>query len=391
MSRVVIVPARGGSKGIPRKNIRPFCGKPLIYWVCKAAQECPAVDAVYVATEDAAIADTARALGLSKLHVIGRDESTATDEASTESVLLDFAQRVDFDHVALLQATSPLLTADDLVRGWALIAGGRHDSVLSVVRQKRFRWNTDATGLAYPENYDILARPRRQQFDGYLVENGAFYITSRGRLLADRCRIGGRIGMVEMAEDTYYELDDATDWTIMEALMTRRMRRVYGDLARRMNTLRFVATDIDGCLTDSGMYYAEGGDELKKFNTRDGKAFALLRESGILSGIITQEDRALNARRAKKMRVDELHQAATDKVAVMTEILARHGVGWSDVAYFGDDLGDIELLRRVGVSGCPADAVPAVRAVVDVVVDARGGEGAFREFVEKVLAARRDG
>ncbi|MFP4500147.1 MAG: cytidylyltransferase domain-containing protein [Candidatus Hydrogenedentota bacterium] len=388
MSRVAFIPARGGSKGIPHKNIRPFCGRPLIYWVARAAQDCSAIDAVYLATEDAAIADTARALGLSKLRVIERDPATATDEASTESALLDFAGRVDFGHAALLQGTSPLLTADDLDRGWELMASGAYDSVLSVVRQKRFRWRVEENGAAQPENYAVQARPRRQQFDGYLVENGAFYITSRARLEADQCRIGGRIGVAEMPEDTYYELDDATDWTIMEALLTRRLRRVHGPLADRMRNLIFVASDIDGCLTDSGMYYAEGGDELKKFNTRDGKGFGLLRESGLVTGIITQEDRALNTRRARKLHIDELRQGAKDKVAVMEELLEHLGLDWAQVAFFGDDLGDVELLRRVGVSACPVDAIPEVRAVADFVIDVPGGHGAFRAFAERILEAK---
>ncbi len=174
----------------------------------------------------------------------------------------------------------------------------------------------------------------------------------------------------------------------MEALLTRRLRRVHGPLAERMRNLRFVASDIDGCLTDSGMYYTENGDELKKFNTRDGKGFDLLKNRGLVTGIITQEDRELNERRAKKLRVDELHQNAKDKVAVMQTILDRHGLDWPQAAFFGDDLGDVELLRRVGVSACPVDAIPEVRAVVDFVVDVPGGHGAFRIFAERILEAQ---
>ncbi len=388
MSRVALVPARGGSKAIPQKNIRLFCGRPLIYWVCRAANDCAALDAVYVATEDDAIAETVRSLGLDKVQVIGRAPETATDHASTESVLLDFAARVDFTHVALLQATSPLLATTDLDQGWAAMERGHYDSVLSVVRQERFRWRIEAGDQAHPENYDPAQRPRRQEFDGFLVENGAFYITSRTQLLSSQCRLSGRIGVVEMPKETYYELDDSVDWTIMEQLLRQRLVQDSGAMANRIQRLKLIATDVDGSLTDSGIYYAEEGDELKKYNTRDGMGFALLREAGLLTGIVTREDRAMNVRRAHKLKADELHQAALDKVAVMENILARRGLAWEDVAFFGDDIGDLEVLKRVGLAGCPADAIPEVRAVCHFTANERGGHGAFRAFADFILLQR---
>lgn len=388
MKLVAIVPARGGSKGIPGKNVRPFCGKPLLYWVCRAAQDCAAIEAVYVSTDSEDIAAVARGLGLDKVRVIAREPETATDTASTESVLLDFAGRVEFTHLALLQATSPLLASAELDAAVARLAAGGCDSVFSAVRQKRFRWTVDATGAAQPDNYNPATRPRRQEHDGFLVENGAFYITSRERLLASGCRMSGRMEAVEMPEETYFELDDLTDWIIMEGLMRRREQIKRGGLRERLRAIRLVASDVDGCLTDSGMYYGEQGDEIKKFHTRDGLGFRLLREAGYQLAIITQEHTALMRRRAAKMGVVELHQAATDKVAVMEELLQRLGLDWSQAAYLGDDRGDLALLARVGVSACPADAIAEARDTVDMVLNTRGGEGAFREFAEQILLAR---
>jgi len=389
MKMVALIPARGGSKGIPGKNVRPFCGKPLLYWVCRAAEECDGIAETYVATDDEAIASAARALGLSKLRVIERDPSTATDAASTESALLDFAGRVDFTHLALLQATSPLLTGEDLDRGCAALSAGNNDSVFSAVRQKRFRWSLSEDGSAMPDNYDPRNRPRRQDAEGFLVENGAFYMTSREGLLASRCRMSGRTVAVEMPEDTYFELDDLFDWTIMEGLMQRRRQVQRGDWRERLPGLRLVASDVDGCLTDSGMYYAEQGDELKKFSTRDGMGFRLLQEAGFDTAIITLEQTELMTRRARKLKIEELHQGAEDKVGVMHDILSGKDYGLEHVAYMGDDLGDLELLKRVGVSACPSDAMPAVREAVDLVLETPGGSGAFREFAELILASRR--
>jgi len=389
MKLVALVPARGGSKGIPGKNIRPFCGEPLLYWVCRAAEECGAIAETYVATDDESIAAAVRGLGLSKVRVIERAPDTATDTASTESVLLDFAKRVDFTHLALLQATSPLLTSGELSQGCTRLITGGCDSVFSAVRQKRFRWTEQPDGSAAPENYDPLRRPRRQDYEGFLVENGAFYITSREKLLESGCRMSGRIEAIEMPEDTYFELDDLFDWTIMEGLMRRREQIARGGLRERLRGVRLAASDVDGCLTDSGMYYGEQGDELKKFSTRDGMGFRLLREAGFDTAIITLENTELMKRRAAKMQVAELHQGAEDKVGVMTRLLEGRDYGWEHVAYLGDDLGDLELLKRVGVSACPSDAIPAVRDAVDIVLSTPGGRGAFREFAEMILADAR--
>lgn len=387
LGAVALVPARGGSKGIPRKNIRDFAGKPLLYWVCLAAEQCPAIEATFVATDDPEIASVARAMGLSKVRVIERAAATATDAASTESVMLDFAQRVDFQQIALLQATSPFLQGDDLVRGFARLGHGC-DSVLSVVRQKRFVWRETEAGTGLPRNYDPQARPRRQDFDGFLVENGAFYLTSREVLLAKQCRLGDAVALIEMDEETYFELDDEVDWRIMEGLFYRRQRRALGDLEARLRKIRLVATDVDGCLTDSGMYYGEAGEEFKKFNTRDGKAFELLRAAGLLTGIVTAESSPSVTRRAAKLRADVVHLGATDKVAVMQEVISQKGLSWEEVAYLGDDLGDLALLERVGVAVCPADAVDNVRTVCDRTLASLGGRGAYREFAEWLLAAR---
>ncbi len=183
---VAFIPVRGGSKSIPLKNIKPICGKPLVYWTVKAACECNAIDKVYVATdskeiekalaESCTIAASANSIFdnnqndgsfigqnvFKKLCIIGRSAESASDTASTEFAMLEFAENYDFDNIVLIQATSPLLTADDLNMGFETFNENGTDSVLSVVRQKRFNWSVDGAGFAYPSNYDVFKRPRRQ-------------------------------------------------------------------------------------------------------------------------------------------------------------------------------------------------------------------------------------
>lgn len=383
---VAFIPVRGGSKSIPLKNIRPICGRPLVYWTVKAACLCRFIDKVYVATDSDRIRDTVEAFlpenrAFEKVEVIGRSAQSASDTASTESAMLEFAQKFSFDNIVLVQATSPLLAASDLDRGFELFILDDTDSVLSVVRQKRFNWAFNADGTVYPSNYDVFHRPRRQEFDGYLVENGAFYITSRERLLATGNRISGKIRALEMDEDTFFEIDEPSDWLIIEALMKKKglgEKKPHADI-------RMFLTDCDGCLTDGGMYYSEKGDELKKFNTRDGKGFALLKEKGVLTGIVTGENVDLNKRRVEKLRLDVYIPGCSDKLQVVRQLCDEYGIGLENVLYIGDDIMDIPLLKEAGFSACPADAHPSVKKAVDYVSSFDGGRGVIRDVADMLL------
>jgi YrbI family 3-deoxy-D-manno-octulosonate 8-phosphate phosphatase len=137
------------------------------------------------------------------------------------------------------------------------------------------------------------------------------------------------------------------------------------------------------------MYYSESGDEWKKFNTRDGMGIKLLQRVGIITAIVTQERTKLVTRRAEKLAIPELHQGAMDKLTVIREMAARHGLSLKQVAYIGDDINDLEALKEVGFSATPADGMPQIAAAVDYVCQKKGGEGAVREIVEMILAAQQ--
>ena len=162
-----------------------------------------------------------------------------------------------------------------------------------------------------------------------------------------------------------------------------------GKVARKLlSQIRLFATDVDGVLTDAGMYYAESGDEWKKFNTRDGMGIKLLQRAGIITAIVTQERTKLVARRAEKLKIPELHQGVMDKLTVIREMAARHGLSLKQVAYIGDDVNDLEALKAVGFSASPADGLPVIVAAVDYVCQKKGGEGAVREIIEMILEAQ---
>lgn len=150
--------------------------------------------------------------------------------------------------------------------------------------------------------------------------------------------------------------------------------------------IKLFLTDVDGVLTDAGMYYTESGDEFKKFNTHDGMGLKLIREAGVKTGIITTENTKMVERRAAKLKVDYLYQGAYPKIAAAQEILDKEGFTWEDVAYIGDDVNCLELLQRVGLAACPSNALPKVKALPGILqLQKAGGEGVVREFIELIF------
>ena len=147
--------------------------------------------------------------------------------------------------------------------------------------------------------------------------------------------------------------------------------------------------DVDGVLTDAGMYYTESGDELKKFNTRDGMGIKMLQAASLVTAFITKEKTAIVERRGQKLAVPEVHQGVDDKLAVLTTLTQKYGLSLDQVAYIGDDVNDLDALRAVGFSAAPADAMPTVRKAVHYICVKKGGEGAVREVADLILAAQK--
>jgi CMP-N-acetylneuraminic acid synthetase len=218
MRIISFIPLRSGSKSIPLKNIKPIAGKPLAQWAVDSSCQSKYVNDTFISIDDKIISDN-----LINCEIFWRSKETATDEASSESALIEFCNKLNpEDLIVFIQATSPLLKSEEIDKGIEMLLSGDYDSVLSVVRQKRFIWNDDST-----PTYDLKRRPRRQEWSGYLVENGAFYISRVEDILKSKCRISGKIGMIECSEESYYEIDEPFDWIIVENLLKSRYDNIY--------------------------------------------------------------------------------------------------------------------------------------------------------------------
>ena len=150
-------------------------------------------------------------------------------------------------------------------------------------------------------------------------------------------------------------------------------------------TIKLVAFDVDGVLTDGSLTFDENGHEYKTFNAKDGQGIVNLNNAGIITAIITARKNGTVEHRAKNLNIKELHQGCKNKIATLDEIMNKYNISFDEIAYMGDDLPDICILEKVSLKGCPADAVDEVKAVANFISSKNGGRGAVREFCDYIL------
>lgn len=355
----------------------------MLLYSLEAALEAKGIDEVYVSSDSPEILEVARSIRSPKLKLLPRSAELATDTASTEAVMLDFARHSDFDRLVLIQATSPLTTSADLDGALLELGQKQADSLVSVTREHRFLWRMDE-GAAVPLNYRPEARPRRQDWDGELFENGAFYVSSRELLLKTGCRLHGKVTCYVMDPKTRVELDTPEDWDLVSALL--RGSSMNGGTVP--SNIELIVSDVDGVLTDGGMYYGPLGESSKKFNTKDGMGIRLWREAGFRFAVITGEDSPSVRERMKKLQISEYHAGIQDKLAVLSALVAREGISLERTAFIGDDVNDLAAMRAVGLAACPADAHPLIRELSDYVCAVAGGSGCVRELIDRLLSLK---
>ena len=213
MYNVAFIPVRAGSKSIKNKNITLVNNKPLVYWTVSVANNSN-LDKVFVSTDSIEIKTLVESFGFNKVEVIERSEESSSDKATSESALIEFANKYEFDNVACKKTTSPLTQTYDINGALEKFLNSDKKSLISAIKRHQFLWDTKGT----PMNYDPNNRPRRQEWNGYYIENGAFYISSRNEILKTGCRITTPVDFWEMSVQNIFEIDEPTDIDIVEKL-----------------------------------------------------------------------------------------------------------------------------------------------------------------------------
>ncbi len=377
------IPLRKNSKGIPNKNKKKLLGRPLFSWVLAEAQFSK-LDHVFVFTDDEDIIDyiNRNYRWSDKISCLKRSDENAGDTSSTESAIMEFCENkgISFEVFCLLQATSPLTRREDINAALGVLSETGADAVLSVVNTHRFIWSKEGKSL----NYDYLKRPRRQDFEGLLIENGAIYCTRQQALLSSANRLSGNITPIEMAEDTLVEIDTDEDWILVEQLLINRFKQ-----GRLPAPISHLVLDVDGVFTDGRVVFGIEGEFTKTFDMRDGMGLEILREHGVNVMVMTSEDSAVVRQRMKKLKIADTFLAVKDKFSFLEHICLERGIGRANIAYIGDDVNDLANLLSCGWAICPANATKNIRFLSDLVLNHQAADGAIREATEFIINYNR--
>jgi N-acylneuraminate cytidylyltransferase len=385
---IAIIPARAGSVGIKDKNIRSFCGVPLLVRAIHAAKQSAAVERVIVTTDSDRYADLCREAGV---EVMMRPAELATGTASSESALLHVLEMLRAagqtlpDWVVFQQCTSPFTRSEDIDGLLRHVQEANADSGFTAVRSHRFLWRVLQDGAAEGINHDKSVRPRRQDREPEFMENGAVYVMKTDGFLRHKHRFFGKIVIHEVPEYQGYEIDSEADWVVAEAIF-REMNRASAAGALPA-TPKLVVFDFDGVFTDNRVLVDQDGKEAVFCDRGDGMAIEWLIKSGVRGLILSKERNPVVQARAKKVGLP-VAQAVDGKATFLREWCANEGIDLSDVVYLGNDLNDLQCFAIVGCAVAVSDAAPQVLEAADLILSRPGGRGAIRELIEAVSACR---
>lgn len=377
MKAVAIIPARGGSKGIPRKNVFPFNGKPLICWCIEAARQAEMVDQVIVSTDDAEIAQISRTAGAT---VIMRPDDISSDIASSEDALIHALSSLNEhpDLTVFLQCTSPLTQSEDIDNCIRKLIDSNADSAFTATESHRFLWMDQdrATGI----NHDGAERKRRQDLEKEYAENGAVYVMKTTGFMQARHRFFGKTVISEMPSTRTWEIDTLEDIHVAEALSSLLRKKTV--LPEKVEAVVF---DFDGVMTDNAVYVSEDGKESVRCSRGDGWGIARMHDAGIRMAVMSTEENSVVRARCEKLKLECFHQLGNAKIDRFSKWCKEHGLNIDSTIYVGNDENDIECLLSAGSGIVPADAHTAAKRVADMVLSANGGYGAVRELCDMIL------
>ncbi|MFG3439558.1 N-acetylneuraminate synthase family protein [Nonomuraea sp. NPDC047897] len=375
MRVLAVVPARGGSAGVPLKNLAKVGGVPLVARAVRACLRADLVDTVVVSTDHAGIAEVAREAGAL---VVDRPAELSGATASSESAVLHALDALDADPevVVLVQCTSAFIDPADLSAAVHKVLDGEADSVVSGLPTHEFLWTAAGAGV----NHDPAFRPRRQDREPQFRENGAFYAMRASGLREHGHRFFGAVAVQPVPPRHAIEIDEPEDLELVRALAP------FVDTPEPID-VDAVITDFDGVHTDDRAYVDSEGREMVLVSRSDGMGVALLRRAGVKVLVMSTEQNPVVAARARKLGVPVL-QGLADKRTVLRDWLRIEGLDPARVAYVGNDVNDLGPMAEVGWPVAVPDAHPRVRAAARAVLTRPGGDGAVRELCDRVVAAR---
>ena len=381
--RILIIPARGGSKGIPKKNLKTVNGISLVERALRTALKSK-VDQVIVSTDDQEISEIAVKYG-AVLH--NRSLENSGDIASTESVILEVIDKFESNWpsgcvIGFIQATSPFVTSKTINQCFDLAEQGYSSfsarSFHGFIWEKLEKWT--------PFNHPFEFRPRRQDLNEKVIETGAIYCFPFEKFKEYKYRFCSEPKPVLVDHISGVEIDEIYELELANLLATQYESSDFE--FKNINLPKIIFTDFDGCLTDDKVKVNIFGKETVKANRKDGLAVKRLEKLGIKVVIATSETNEVVVTRAKKMKIEILRGLLNKKESIST-FLEEASLSWNDAWYLGNDVNDLESMQKAAISFCPLDASVEVFKIADVVLSRRGGEGVLAEIASRLESVNR--
>lgn len=381
MKIVGFVPARIGSKRVAEKNLQKILGVPLFLWAANNLNRVLPKDHIYIDSNSKDILNLAEKFGF---QTIERPEDLATNATNGNEFMLWEVSNVDADIYIQHLPPMPFLSKNTLEKAIKKITDTGHDSAFTALKEKLYLWSKSGP------KYDIQNIPNSFDLETTIIEGMGCYVTTKESILNNKTRVGKNPAIIEMDKFESIDIDYPEDLEL-----ARSIARGLGfdspytsgiNSMLKAKNIKMVVFDIDGVMTDGGMYYTETGDEMKKFNTKDGIAIKNLKEKGYKVGFLSSGfNRKIIENRAKLFNADYVYVGTNEKLEILTEWCKECNITTDEVAYVGDDVNDIKLIDKVGFFACPSDAIGDIKNKSTVVLQSMGGKGCIREFVDSYI------
>ena len=385
LSIVAIIPARGGSRGIPRKNIINVAGKPLISYMIEAAKSSKYISKILVSTDDDEIASVAKTCNVD---VIMRPSELSKDDSPSELALLhaiDQLKKTDQknpDILVFLQCTSPLINSEDIDNTITKLLSEEADTSFTVTPSHYFLWTENTNGEAIAINHDKNIRKRRQDCELQYIETGSVYAMRCAGFQKYKHRFFGKTVITIIPPERVLDIDEPSDIPRAESAI-RKLKKLQDNqiLPEKIEGIVF---DFDGVFTDNHVIVHEDGSEAVICSRSDGMGISVLKKYGFPLLVLSKEKNPVIQKRCKKLGIPCAHDI-DDKKTFLMMWLDKHEINPQNVIYLGNDINDIDCLNFVGCGVVVADAHEDAKKVSRIILKNNGGQGAVRELCDLVL------
>ena len=379
---ILIIPARGGSKGIKKKNLIPINGKPLLHWTLKEAKKSKLIDRILISTDDTQISKFVKTYDVG---VVKRPKSISGDHSSSESAIIHVIKRLknnflSDDLIIFLQCTSPLITHEDIDKGITFLKRNNLDSTFACTFFKGFLWkeeNKKMIGINHNEKKRLMRQNIQKQF----LETGSIYIMKTKIFLREKYRFCGNCRPFFIDKIKNLDIDHNEDIAAAEYFLKYNKKKIIIPFIPKA-----IIMDFDGVHTNNKFSINKKGVESVTCSRSDGMGIeSLKKHSSIKLLILSNEKNIVVSNRAKKLNI-ECIQSPKKKVTILSNWLKQNKLKFSEVAFIGNDINDLECIEKVGISFCPYDAEIKIKSRVNFILEKIGGDGVIRELSDIILS-----